>query len=198
MGSLPASCRHKLKGRVSKMKMMEKMLNMVRFVSWISIVSSLLGAVVMFYVGAGKTILAVKHVVLGKDPAGDSLTAMTKGDFATVYVLKSLDSFLIGFVLLIFAYGIFCLFMREEKESSIPGYDWIRVLSIRQLKAILAEAMIIILFVKFLEIVLTHVAALNWEILILPFSILLLSIALRLVDLAGEEDTMGKKEPNVR
>jgi len=47
----------------------------------------------------------------------------------------------------------------------------------------LGEVIVIILFVKFLEMILINLNNLSWEILILPISILLLALALKFLDL---------------
>jgi hypothetical protein len=51
----------------------------------------------------------------------------------------------------------------------------------------LGEVIVIILFVKFLEIIFINVNNLTWEILILPISILLLALSLKFLGLGREE-----------
>ena len=93
---------------------------------------------------------------------------------------QSIDVFLFALVMMIFAYGILYLFIfedEEKKRSTFPG--WLRIKSIFQLKIILGEVIIFILFVHFLEnATSTGYANLSLEHLILPGAILLLSLSL--------------------
>lgn len=50
-------------------------------------------------------------------------------------------------------------------------------------KNVLAEVIVIILFVKFLEVVFVNINNLKWEIAILPVSILLLALGLKSLSL---------------
>ncbi|WP_269447189.1 YqhA family protein [Colwellia sp. PAMC 20917] len=60
---------------------------------------------------------------------------------------------------------------------------WISTPNIGRLKNILGEVIVIILFVKFFEIILINLNSLTWEILILPVSILLLALSLKFLGL---------------
>lgn len=64
---------------------------------------------------------------------------------------------------------------------------WIRTPNIGHLKNVLAEVIIVILFVKFLEVVLVNINNLSWDIMVLPISILLLSLGLKFLGLGQEE-----------
>lgn len=111
------------------------------------------------------------------------LAHLDTADIATYYLIKSLDTFLIAFVLFIFAHGVFTLFISNKQpvdadKENVLG--WIKTPNIGHLKNVLAEVIVIILFVKFL---------------ILPVSILLLSLGLKFLNLAEEsEDRIEEKE----
>ena len=154
-----------------------------RFLSLIAILCSLVGSLLMFIIGAIKTYHAITAVFFASVPKG-SLAHLNVADIATTYLIKSLDAFLIALVLFIFAYGIHSLFLSSEKDE-IKGnaLDWINIPDISHLKNILAEVIVIILFVKFLEIVFVNIEKLSWEVLTLPVSILLLAIGLKSLDL---------------
>lgn len=88
----------------------------------------------------------------------------------------------------LFALGVFTLFICDKKlakKSSV--LKWISTPNIGRLKSILGEVIVIILFVKFLEIILVNLNNLTWEILILPVSILLLALALKFLGLRLKE-----------
>jgi uncharacterized membrane protein YqhA len=81
-------------------------------------------------------------------------TIMTEGDAVqkqvTVPVLEAVDSFLFGIVLVIFAYGIaigFVFTLPEGYGERLPV--WMKVGGVGQLKATLAEVVIVVLIVIF-------------------------------------------------
>jgi len=123
-------------------------------------------------------------------------TIMTEGDAVqkqvTVPVLEAVDSFLFGIVLVIFAYGIaigFVFTLPEGYGERLPV--WMKVGGVGQLKATLAEVVIVVLIVIFARIVVEANGHLQWSMLVLPASILMISVALRMIELGGKE---GKEE----
>jgi len=123
-------------------------------------------------------------------------TIMTEGDAVqkqvTVPVLEAVDSFLFGIVLVIFAYGIaigFVFTLPEGYGERLP--IWMKVGGVGQLKATLAEVVIVVLIVIFARIVVEANGHLQWSMLVLPASILMISVALRMIELGGKE---GKEE----
>lgn len=114
------------------------------------------------------------------------------GAQAVISVIEGLDRFLIAIVLLYFAYGVYSLFLhpeRSERELALP--DWLKVKSIGQLKQVVAEVIIVVLFVLFLRVALqaflSPSAVFEWNqiatLLVLPVSVCLLAFALRMVQL---------------
>ncbi|MBQ0768905.1 YqhA family protein [Bizionia paragorgiae] len=165
---------------------MKKPFYAFRYISWIAIVFSLLGSLLLFIVGALKTLNAFKVFFLGYIPEGKE--HLHPADIGITFLIKSLDTFLIALVLFIFAYGIYTLFISNTtntKNSVI--LNWIQIPNIGHLKNILAEVIIIILFVKFLEVVFVNINNLKWELLILPISIVLMAIGLKVLNLNKEE-----------
>lgn len=152
-----------------------------RHISWIAILCSLVGSILLFVVGVQKTFYSIVTFL-----EGDSETGIL--DTATLYVIKSLDAFLIAFVLYIFAYGIYKLFINHKAGEGDEVLGWIKISNINHLKKVLAEVIIVVLFVKFLEVVvITNRESFSWELLFLPISIVLLAYALRLLNLAEKE-----------
>jgi uncharacterized membrane protein YqhA len=162
---------------------MDKFFSSFRFASVVAVVGSLLGSVLMFIIGSTKVYYAYAAYFLGYQPP-TGLGELKGSDIATAYLIKSLDAFLIALVLFIFAYGVYWIFVfqKTEKAGSDPLKS-VRINTISQLKKILAEVIIIILFVKFLEIALINLNSLRWELLIMPGSILLLSVSLKFLEL---------------
>src|SRR5512140_1151006 len=96
----------------------------------------------------------------------------------TVPVLEAVDSFLFGIVLVIFAYGIaigFVFTLPEGYGQRLPV--WMKVGGVGQLKATLAEVVIAVLIVIFARIVVEANGHLQWSMLVLPASILMISAA---------------------
>jgi uncharacterized membrane protein YqhA len=106
----------------------------------------------------------------------------------TVPVLEAVDAFLFGIVLVIFAYGIaigFVFMLPEGYGQRLPV--WMKVGGVGQLKATLAEVVIVVLIVIFARIVVEANGHLQWSMLVLPASILLIAVALRMIELGSKE-----------
>ena len=123
-------------------------------------------------------------------------TIMTEGDAVqkqvTVPVLEAVDSFLFGIVLVIFAYGIaigFVFTLPEGYGERLPV--WMKVGGVGQLKATLAEVVIVVLIVIFARVVVEAQGKFEWSMLVLPASILMISVALRMIELGSK---LGSKE----
>ncbi len=94
-------------------------------------------------------------------------------------ILGSLDMFLIGLVFLIFAIGISKLFHPDSDKllsGSLP--PWLNLHSFAELKLILWEAILTTLVVIFVSDVVRHGEKLDWTILLIPVSIILLSASI--------------------
>ncbi|MCG9786063.1 YqhA family protein [Vibrio barjaei] len=163
--------------------MTKRLLVQFRYVSWIAIIGSMAGSVLLFLIGAAKTYNAFGVFLLNAEPPSE-LLHLDRADIAISYLIKSLDTFLVALVLFIFSHGVYTLFIKnktaEETDSTL---SWIKTPNIGHLKNKLAEVIIIILFVKFLELVLINFNQLQWEMLVLPSAIVLLSGGLKLLGL---------------
>ncbi len=161
---------------------MKKPFYIFRYISIISIICSLIGSFLLFFIGAWKIYNAIQIVFFDYIPKGSEHLHFT--DNATIYIMKSLDTFLIALALFIFAYGIFTLFISKKNEIDDNGIlNWISIPNIGHLKNILSEVIIIILFVIFLEVIIENIHNLKWEFLIIPVSVLLLALALKFLRL---------------
>ena len=153
-----------------------------RYLALIVVVFSLLEALMMFLIGTLKSIKAFQAFFLGKPVIQDAPAHLDLTDQAMVSVLQSMDAFLIGLVLLIFAFGVYNLFIAEIKPPhTLAGAQWTQISSLESLKQVLVEVIIVILAVFFLwELLLLEEAA-TWEVLVVPIGIVLLAAAVRLV-----------------
>lgn len=161
---------------------------MTRLLTLTAVLSSIAGAVLMFFLGATKTLRAFA-VQLGTEELAEGVPADVG---AVIWLMDALDHFLIALVLLFFGYGVYGLFIRPDYRAVEIGLpSWIHVERIGQLKQTLAEVIIVVLFVLFLRealqtfhsgvVVMTPMGM--GRFLLLPISILVLSAALRLVQL---------------
>lgn len=156
-----------------------------RYLALIAVISSLMGSTLMFIVGAYKTYIAVSYFFQGGKffTAGNLDEHLTSSQMSVATLVSAVDVFLFALVLLIFSYGIYHLFIINKKQAdNLKLPEWARITSLSELKAILAEVIIVILFVEFLESVLNVTTEwLPWQGLVVPFAILLLAGALKLM-----------------
>ncbi len=166
----------------NRRQMVWKYFTKVRYLVAVAAVASLFGSMLMFFIGVGKVISAYYYYFFGHAffTEGDLPEYLTRGDLATVSLAQSIDVFLFALVLMIFAYGIWYLFLVDDADKerlSFPG--WLKIKSIFQLKMILGEVIVFILFVHFFETATkTGYANLTIDSLILPAAIILLSVSL--------------------
>jgi len=155
----------------------------LRVIMLIGSLGALMGSLVMFLQGS-LYLYEAWHTLLAPGDIG--------GKQLTVPVLEAVDSFLFGIVLVIFAYGIaigFVFTLPEGYGQRLPV--WMKVGGVGQLKATLAEVVIVVLIVIFARIVVEANGHLQWSMLVLPASILMISVALRMIELGSKE---GAKE----
>jgi uncharacterized membrane protein YqhA len=155
----------------------------LRAIMLIGSAGALVGSLLMFLQG-GFFLHEAWHTILAE---GDAVQKQV-----TVPVLEAVDSFLFGIVLVIFAYGIaigFVFTLPEGYGQRLP--NWMKVGGVGQLKATLAEVVIVVLIVIFARIVVEANGHLQWSMLVLPASILMISVALRMIELGAKE---GAKE----
>jgi uncharacterized membrane protein YqhA len=153
----------------------------LRAIMLIGSAGALVGSLLMFLQG-GVFLHEAWHTILAE---GDAVQKQV-----TVPVLEAVDSFLFGIVLVIFAYGIaigFVFTLPEGYGQRLPV--WMKVGGVGQLKATLAEVVIVVLIVIFARIVVEANGHLQWSMLVLPASILMISVALRMIELGSKEGT---------
>lgn len=173
-----------------------------RFAAVLAVLGSMAGSLLMFVLG----IVEIYHAYAVWVPAlrPSDVENVPASAASIISVIEGLDRFLIAIVMLYFAYGVYSLFIhpeRPEEDLALPA--WLKVQQIGQLKQVVAEVIIVILFVLFLRTVLrtfiSPLDALGWAqlatLLVLPLSAMMLAVSLKLVELhpkparrAGDED----------
>jgi uncharacterized membrane protein YqhA len=115
---------------------MNKFLSFTRYILVVGVLSLLVVALAAFGWGVAKTVDAVVLVI----------TSAAKDPGITVTLIEVVDAFLIATAILIFAFGLYELFIAE---LSIPG--WMRIHNLHDLKAKLGGVLVLVMAVKFLE-----------------------------------------------
>ncbi|MDI6728007.1 MAG: YqhA family protein [Thermodesulfovibrionales bacterium] len=115
---------------------MEKILEKSKNLILIAVVSSLVASVAAFLWGAVKTVAVIAEIITsyGKDPR------------AAISLIGLMDTFLIATALLIFAVGMYELFI---KDISLP--EWLIIRNLHDLKVKLSSVIILVMAVIFLE-----------------------------------------------
>lgn len=161
-------------------------IRLTRFISVLSILSSLLGALVMFWIGTTNTINATLLVAGVQDTVIEG-SRIEPTELATIELLECLDDFLVGLAFLYFAYGIYSLFIRlGHKDRNTPS--WLQVTNIGTLKKTLLEVLVVLLTVIFVKGLLERLSfkGLEWTYLVIPLSILAIAASTRLLQFEEE------------
>ncbi len=157
----------------------------VRWLTVAAVTFAAIGAALMFVIGSVTTVRAV-GIYFGLD--GIKAFSSTAGLLASVELIGALDQFLLGLVLLVFAYGVYALFVvadRDQWESDRIGLkapDWLKVTSVTDLKVKLLEVITVLLAVLFLKGVLAATEeTFDWTELIVPIAVVLFGITVWLI-----------------
>ena len=97
-----------------------------------------------------------------------------------LYLLEGLDYFLVSMVFLIFGLGVLNIFINYNKvDENLP--DWLKIGSFMGLKILLWETVLVTLVVYSFTAVIAKMDSLQWNVLLLPGVILILTIAVVLL-----------------
>lgn len=165
-----------------------------RFISVLAVLSSLVGALVMFWIGTTNTLKAIL-IVAGIEEAVLAGSSIDPAELATIELLESLDDFLVGLAFLFFAFGIYSLFIQlGRKDPNTPA--WLQVDSIGTLKKMLLELLVVLLTVVFVKGLLERLSfqSLEWTYLVIPLSILAIATSTRLLQLDRKEPAEPSKQ----
>jgi len=136
-----------------------------------------LNAVVFVLVGVVKAVHGYVSLV--------RLLAGEESETVGLFLLQSLDSFLVGLVLLIFAFGIYRIFVSHSPQEGLP--PWLHeVNNLRDLKLMLWEAIMVILLVFSVSYIHSHKHEVGWKFLVIPGIILLAAISYYLMKKAAK------------
>ena len=156
-----------------------------RFLAVFSIVFPLIGSAVMMAVGAIKTVKSVQILFFGGTLYSEETLPRNLDylDQTMIAVVESVDAFLIALAMLIFALGVYSLFIGE---LNVPG-EWLRVRTIERLKQVLMEVVLVVLAVLFLRGLFLY-EDLPWRLLVIPAAVALFALSVRLVGWSSETE----------
>ena len=157
---------------------MEKLLR-IRYVYIIAVIFTLLNSFFFLITGVLESIHGFK-IFFRKLRTGEPI-------LTGIYFMESLDKFLIAFVFMIFGLGIWKLFyVKNTIDEDLPG--WLRIASFKDLKILLWETILVMLVVFTVSMVVNtttekgvKIDSLEWNALVLPAIILILSASLFLM-----------------
>lgn len=142
-------------------RVFERILWNSRLIVLLAVVASLLVGVGMFFISTVDVVqLPGRLRAYATDPAHDASHAKLRTE-AVVRVVEVIDGYLLGTIMLIFAFGLYELFISriDIAEGSELGHRVLLIRSLDDLKDRLAKVVILILVVKFFE----HAIQMNFE-----------------------------------
>ncbi len=180
MSSFPPSS-HPTSRLARKLPRTTQLLGLTRWFSIVTVLSSLVGALLMFLIGAANTGEAVlRYFGLRVDAAAAATSSPRPA--ANLLLLESLDNGLTGLTFLYFAYGIYALFLTTS-ETMAEAPRWLKVENIAALKKTLLEVVAVLLAVMFVRVLAEKMLTNgpSWEMLIMPAGIIAIAISSRLM-----------------
>ncbi len=122
----------------------------LRYLLLVPVLVSFVGSLVMFYVGAYDTYKALYALIIQGQSSGEAVI---------LPIVKALDAFLIGIILVIFSFGIYDFFISKLDPAEHAGVrpDWFKFDSTGELKNKLIELVLVILAIQFFEQMIANV-----------------------------------------
>jgi len=160
-----------------------------RYVVLVAVVASLCVSLAMFFMATVDAYYTVIHLGEYASPALDNTArAQLRGETVT-HIVEVIDGYLLATVLLIFALGLYELFISkiDEAEHSEAASGVLLITSLDDLKARLAKVILMILIVRYFEYVVSMKFASPLEILYLALGISFIGLALYLSHKADEK-----------
>lgn len=152
----------------------------IHFVAILAVIGSLFGAVLMMFIGIYHVILAF-IVALGIE---EGVTLLSSTDQAVGLILESIDNFLLGFILLYFAYSLYFLVTLPEERRKL-GYvkmpTALQVANLDEMKRTILVVIVVSLSVFLLQEITLAEGSYEAPNLFIPASILAVAIAVRLI-----------------
>lgn len=175
-------------------KLFEELLWDSRFVVIFAVIASLLTSLAVFYMATVDAYYMLSHLLEYASPALDTAARSALRSSTITHVVEIVDGYLLATVLLIFALGLYELFISkiDMAEGTETSSNVLLINSLDDLKGRLAKVILMILIVKFFE----HAIGLNFasamELLYLAGGIALIGLALYLSHAAEHASPQAK------
>jgi uncharacterized membrane protein YqhA len=156
-----------------------------RFVVLFAVISSLFTSLTMFYIATVDAYYMATHLIGYASPDMDTPTRAAMRAETITHVVEIIDGYLLAAVLLIFALGLYELFISRidvisNEEDHGTASNVLIINSLDDLKARLAKVILMILIVRFFENAISMKFANPLDLLYLAAGIALIGLALYL------------------
>jgi len=151
-----------------------------RFLVLVGVVASLAAAVAMLYMAAVDTVMLVRHALHYAGPGVTTEAQAAMRLTAITHVVEIVDGFLLASFLVIFALGLYELFVSKIDAAAGTAFaeSILHVRSLDDLKGKLAQVILIMLVVKFFEQAVGVRAATSLDLLLVAGSVALIGLAI--------------------
>ena len=172
----------------------------LRYVAILAVIAPFVGSALMMLLGTKDTIEAYLIFFGFEEPEG----AIDAGEAAMIRLVASVDHFLFGTILIIFAIGLYKLLFRvpsgsEEQANSRKNPSWKEVKNMGGMDEMLLKVIIMLLAVAFLEFMLNAgLGSLDWPVLVVPLTIIALAIGLRWMSQEGDGSEVEKEKVDLQ
>ncbi len=168
-------------------KIFEGMLWQSRFAVIFAVIASLLSSLAMFYMATVDAYFMLSHLAEYISPALDQAERALLRSSTITHVVEIVDGYLLATVLLIFALGLYELFISkiDQAEGTATSSNVLLITSLDDLKGRLAKVILMILIVKFFEHAISMSFSSALDLLMLAGGIALIGLSLYLSH-AGE------------
>lgn len=145
----------------------------LRYAILVPVLVGFFASLVMFAIGTYHVFNASTAIFLNGNFSSSAVT---------LPIIKALDAYLVGIILIIFSFGVYDFFISELEPAETAGLrpDWFKFDSTGDLKNKLIEVVLVILAIKFFEQMVAHVKDINKieMYLVIPVGAAILAISL--------------------
>ncbi|MDD4880190.1 MAG: YqhA family protein [Gallionellaceae bacterium] len=167
-------------------KLFEGLIWRSRYVVLFAVVASLAASLAIFYLATVDVVYMVGHLLHYADASLDAVARKAIHDATVTHVVEVVDGYLLGTVMLIFALGMYELFISDidEAKGSKASSKILVVENLDDLKQRLAKVIIMILIVTIFEMALKLSVTTTLDLLYLAGAVALIGLALYLTHAA--------------
>jgi uncharacterized membrane protein YqhA len=138
----------------------------IRFALYVIVAMVLLNALFFIVVAVYKSVHA--YILIGQGKIEEK---------PGVFIAESLDSFMIAIFFIIFSLGVSKLFLPKSSLNNTIDLPWFKIENFSQLKYVLWEVILTTILVFYTNKIMVSGDILDWTLLIIPGSVLMLAIA---------------------